>query len=279
MSYKTEERIIMRFVYIFIVGIAILNAGQKLTVSVVPQMETTYIQKTWEPFLQELSKKTGIAFELHHYRTIPEFEKGLHDGEPDIAFMNPYHAVMANEWSGYRPIIHDMKPLIGILVIKKNGAVHTLTDLNGKSLAFPSPNAFAASLYMRALLDQQEKIQFKPVYVKTHTNVYRNVLFGVYAAGGGVNNTLIREDDNLQNQLQILYKTKPTAPHPLCINPRVSPRIALIIQKAILDMGADSAYKDMLDEIQIPNPVSADYKEDYAPLKQLKLDKYIVNDI
>ena len=267
-----------QFTYIFIFFFVMqttLYCTEQLTVSIVPQMQTFEIQKTWGGFLIELEKQTGLHFELKHYASIPLFEEGLKKGEPDIAFMNPYHTVMAYNWQHYYPIVHDKKQLIGILVVKKDGNIHTLSDLNGKKLAFPAPNAFAASLFMRASLKEDEKISFTPIYVKTHSNVYRDVLFGVYSAGGGVNNTLSRENIAMTSQLKVLYTTKPTAPHPLCVHPRVDKKSIDIIRNAILKMGSDPKYKDILNSIQMPNPVIADYKKEYLPLKKLRLENYV----
>ena len=68
--------------FFFTLGILILVFNTKsfadtttYTVSVVPQMQTTHIQKTWGKFLEELSKKTSLNFELKHYANIPLFEK------------------------------------------------------------------------------------------------------------------------------------------------------------------------------------------------------------
>lgn len=253
-------------------------AVQTVSISIVPQMQTTLIQKNWGAFLAELSKNTGIDFKIKYYATIPLFEDGLEHGETDIAFMNPYHAVMAYNWQKYMPIIHDKKSLVGILVVKKDGAIKTIADLNGKSLAFPAPNAFAASLLMRATLIEDKKINFKPIYVKTHSNVYRDVMFGLYPAGGGVNNTLSRENTGVQSQLKILFTTEASAPHPICVHPRIDKKTVQIIKDAILKMGMDPKYKDIMNEIQIPDPVSADYQRDYLPLKKLKLEQYVVNE-
>lgn len=159
----------MRKLFFTLISTLLLNSSlfalETLSVSIVPQMQTTLIQKTWGSFLAELEKNTGIHFQIKHYATIPLFEDGLQHGETDIAFMNPYHAVMAYNWQKYTPIIHDKKGLVGILVVKKDGPIKSLLDLNGKTLAFPAPNAFAASLLMRATLIEDEKITFKPVYV------------------------------------------------------------------------------------------------------------------
>ncbi|MFA6145414.1 MAG: phosphate/phosphite/phosphonate ABC transporter substrate-binding protein [Sulfurimonas sp.] len=265
---------------LILVGLLVYSsfAAERYSVAVVPQMQTIYIQKTWGSFLKELSGRTGFEFELRHYATIPLFEQALEEGTPDIAFMNPYHAVMAYDWQKYKPIVHDQKSLVGILVVKKNGAIHKLSDLKGMQIGFPAPNAFAASLYMRALLEQEEGLSFKPVYLKTHTNVYRNVMFGQIGAGGGVNNTLMREDDAVRSQLEVIYTTKPTAPHPLCVHPRMSKKAVQSIETAIFDLAKDPKYKEILDDIQLPTPVKADYVKEYLPLKKLKLEKYIVND-
>ena len=267
-----------KFIIILCLVYLELLASDTLMVGVVPQMEPSEIQNRWQPFLVELENKIGVKLELRYYKTIPLFEKGLKDGEIDIAFMNPYHAVMAHEWQKYRPIIHDKKPLVGILVVKNGGSITNISDLNNQIIAFPAPNAFAASLYMRALLDKQEHIKFKPIYVKTHSNVYRNVIFGMMPAGGGVNNTFKREDLSVQEKLKIIYSTKSVAAHPICLHPRISKSRAELIKKTILYMGENSQYNKILDDIQIPNPVGADYKSEYAPLKKLKIEDYVVED-
>lgn len=255
----------------------VLNATT-YTISVVPQMPTEKIEATWRPFVETLSKETGLEFKLQHYKTIPEFEEGLKKGDPDFAFMNPYHEVLAYGWQKYNPLVHDHKNLVGILVVNKNSPIQNVAQLNGQKIVFPSPNAFAASLYMRALLEKEEHITFTPVYVKTHNNVYRNVMFGTAPAGGGVNNTLMRENDAVRASLRVLYTTKPLAPHPFCVNPKVDPKVAQLVKKTILNMGKYPQYAKILDAIQMPKPVEADYESEYAPLKKLDLASYLGDD-
>lgn len=265
------------FCTIFFLSLTNVSADTKhFIVSVVPQMQTVHIQKTWGAFLEELSKQTGFSFELKHYATIPLFEDALESAIPDIAFMNPYDSVLAYEWHKYQPIVHDNKKLVGILVVRKDSPIKSVEDLQNKTLAFPAPNAFAASLYMRALLEQEEHISFVPQYVKTHSNVYRNVLFNTFPAGGGVNNTLMREPLSVSSKLRIIYKTKQTASHPICIHPRVSKEVIQKIKNTILTMGKNPAYKALLNDVQLPHPVAADYESEYLSLKKLNLKNYLV---
>jgi len=246
------------------------------TLAVVPQFPPSEVFERWSPFIERVSKELGITIKLLTYKSIPEFEEAFLRGEPDFAFMNPYHAVMAKRAQGYLPLIRDTKPLTGILVVKKDSPYKSVKDLDGKVIAFPAPNAFGASLYMRALLSEHFKIKFTPLYVKTHNNVYRYVILGKAHAGGGVNNTFMREPEEVRAQLRILYETPGAAPHPLCAHPRVPKELREKLVEVVLKLGEDEKNFEMLNKIQIPKPVRADYNRDYKPLEKLNLEKYVV---
>ncbi|OGW35125.1 MAG: hypothetical protein A2010_04605 [Nitrospirae bacterium GWD2_57_9] len=250
------------------------TAAEVYSFAVVPQISALEIHKYWTPFLKELSAELNVTFQLKTYPSIPDFEEDLLKGGPDFAYMNPYHAVMAHK-AQYKPIIKDKTNLIGCLVAAKSSGFNSVKDLDGKLIVFPSPNAFAASLYMRALLAEKEKIQFSKKYVKTHQNVYRSVAMGMSAAGGGVQNTLDKEEPAFKDKLTILYETPGFASHPIAANDRVSSKFSTDVQKAILRIAADPKNRDMFKNVKIPNPVEADYKKDYLPLSQLGLEKYV----
>lgn len=258
-----------------IYGASFAAEKQTYTWSVVPQFTGTVVHRDWTPLLNVLEKKTGYEFKLKIYDSIPDFEEGFMDGKPDFAYMNPYHAVRAKKEQGYMPIIRDStKKLTGILVIRKDSDIKSVADLNKKRISFPSPNAFAASLYMRALLTEKEKIEFTPVYSNTHSNSFRQVMLGFTDASGGVFRTLRRERPEIQQQLKVLYKGPSTASHPIVVHERVPKEVADAVQAAILELAKDSTYKEMLKAILIPLPVKADYDQDYQELETLNLDKY-----
>lgn len=254
------------------------TTSQRFIFGVVPQFEPEYIYSAWNPVLKEISKILNIQLELKIYKTIPEFEKAFLAGEFDFAFMNPYHAVMAKKAQGYIPLIRDRTPLKGIIVIKKDAPFSSITDLDGAVIAFPAPNAFAASLYMRALLTEKFKIRFTPKYVKTHDNVYRHVLLGLAQAGGGVNNTFLRQPPEVRENLRILFETPPSAPHPIVAHPRVPSSLQKNFVKVFLELSKEKRWTDNFHKIQIPDPLPADYERDYLPLEKLNIEKYLVLD-
>ncbi|MDH3347592.1 MAG: phosphate/phosphite/phosphonate ABC transporter substrate-binding protein [Desulfobulbaceae bacterium] len=266
---------------IFLISSSAISASKQdnnkeYTMSIVPQVPSHIIQRDWKPFLNKLTQKTGFKFNLKFYKSIPDFEQGLLKGLPDFAYINPYHQVMALKEQGYKPLIRDnSKRLVGLLVVRKDNPIKSVKELNGKELAFPSPNALAASLYMRALLTESEKINFTAKYVKTHSNVYRNVLLKKTAAGGGVNKTLKKETKEFQDQLRILYKTPGIPPHPISAHPRVPDTVINKITAAILQLSEEKENSLLFKNIAIPNPIRANYELDYKPLELLGLEKYL----
>jgi phosphonate transport system substrate-binding protein len=247
-----------------------------LTVGIVPQFPPEQIFSTWTPVLQALDAKLGAGFELRSFQSIPDFEAAFTRGELDIAYMNPYHAVMAYQAQGYVPIVRDDdRRLSGVLVVRRDSGITEVAQLDGATVAFPSPNAFGAALYMRALLKETERIDIQPTYVKTHTNVYRHVVTGRAAAGGGVRRTLEREPKGLRAQLEVLYETPRTYPHPIVAHPRVPDDLRGRIQQALLALGQDATTTHLLERVQIPNPVATDF-QDYQALQDLGLERFVV---
>lgn len=251
-------------------------AQQTYRVDVVPQIAPATLFGRWAPALDEIGKIAGVCLELRIAATIPAFEQELMAGKPDFAFVNPYHLVMARRTHAYVPMIRDGKvKLSGLLVTRADSAVASLQQLEGSKVAFPAPNAFAASLLIRAGL-AAKGIRITPVYVKTHANVMRAVALGDLPAGGAVNNTFEREPDNLRSHLRVLHETPSYAPHPFVAHPRVPAAQREKLVRAFMQMAATPAGQKLLDDIQIPKPVPADYARDYAPLEQLQLDKFVV---
>ena len=255
-----------------------VSAETHYTLSVVPQFTGTAVHRDWTPIIKYIESKTGYRLRLKIYDSIPGFEKGFLKGVPDFAYMNPYHAVMAKDAQGYEPILRNNKRLLsGIVVVRKDSPVENVQQLNGKNIAFPSPNAFAASLYMRALLREKENIDFTAVYSGTHSNAYRQTLAGQTSAAGAVVRTLRKERKEVQDNLKVIYKTPGFPSHPLTAHKRVPVNVIKAIQSAFLELDQTDKGKKLLEPVLLSHPVKADYVEDYFPLKSLKLDRYIVN--
>ena len=274
---RLASRFLLPFLLLLASVGAVAQEKKVYILAVVPQFTPSEVHRNWSPIVEKLSRATGRQIEIKIYPSIQKFETAFLNGEIDLVFMNPYHAVMAKRAQGYIPLVRDdANRLIGILLVQRDSPIKSIKELNGKALAFPAPNSFAASLYMRALLAEQEKISITPLYLKTHSNVYRHVIMGEAVAGAGVNNTLKREPPEVQAQLRLLFETPGVPSHPVVAHPRVPEGLRQTVTNTLLEMQNDPTGQKLLTDIQMPKPVRADYAKDYQPLEKLGLEKYLV---
>lgn len=247
------------------------------TLSVVPRLPAVRLQQIWQPIASYLSSETGRNIQLRIPSNFKQFEIEVRNGGPDFVFINPYEMVIAHQRQGYIPLVKSGSKLLkGILVTRKDGPYRKLRDLDGLELVFPAPNAFGASLYIRALLAEKEKLRITPRYVKSHSNVYRNVVLGLSAAGGGVNSTFNKENDSLKRQLRIIYETPGVSSHPVAAHTRVSGDLREAMIAAFLKLASTEVGKKYLHAASLEKPVRADFEQDYKSLDKLGIEKYFI---
>jgi phosphonate transport system substrate-binding protein len=253
------------------------SASRVLRLAVVPQLTPVEMTRNWMPLLEALGRD-GVACELIVYPSIAAFEPEFLGGRADVVFLNPYHMVMAYKAHGYLPLLHDARPLEGVLVVKQGGPVSKIEQLRDHRISFPAPNAFAASLYPRSVLDKQYRLPFEAHYAGNHRNAIRQVLSGDSAAAGAVKTTLEKEPLEVQEKLQVIYTTPPLNPHPLAVHPRVPKAVQEKLVQVFLQLGAQADDQPLLQAIQMPHPVVANYQRDYAALDRMKIEKYVVSE-
>lgn len=246
------------------------------TIGVVPQFDLRRIQSVWGPIVERLQSATGARFRLTLDKDIPGFEKRLHAGEFDFAYMNPYHYVVASGRQGYRALVRDVEePLYGIVVVRADSPIRTVAMLDGKTVAFPSPNAMGAALIPRAEFARKFHIKVDEVYVKSHGSAYLNVVMGQADAAGGILSSLRQQPPEVRDNLRVLYETERHTPHPLAVSPRVPAELAAKVRSALLALGDSAEGRALLAEIPVKHLGEAEDR-DYDPLRRLGLEAFYV---
>lgn len=247
-----------------------------LTFGVVPQFGLQKIHEIWDPILGNISIRSGVSLELKNSKSIPEFERNFEDGHFDFLYLNPYHLIIANEAQGYIPIVRDAgRSLFGIIVVRKDSIYKKINQLQGRTIAFPSPNALGAALIPRAEFENKFKLNYKARFVRSHTSVYLNVVLKQADAGGGVYSTLVKQRPEIRDQLRIIYETDKFPPHPVAVHPRVSRKIMENVTSAFLHLGSNEEGRKLLSQIPILR-IGPAKLSDYESLKKLGLENYYV---
>jgi len=261
----------MRYIAIFLMHAFFMSIGYAnvLTFGVVPQQSSMEMIKKWQPVINYLEKSTGEKIALKVEHSIPEFEKVLYNGGYDIAYMNPYHYVIAHKREGYDALVRDEKNVVGIVVVRKEDGIRDISMLKGKEFLFPAPDAFAATLLVKYELlkkyniDIQKDKQYR--YVNSHESVYKGIARKIGDAGGGIERTFNDlQDQKSKDSLLIIYRTKSYPSHPFAFHRSLSKNLKKKMANALLQMPQELVVSLSMKRLQTTDDGEYDSVRDLA---------------
>ncbi len=236
-------------IFLFLWSLSVSADDKVYTFAVVPQQAASEMAETWLPFLGYLSEKSHVKLRFVTAPDIPAFEKRLGEGAYDFAYMNPYHYTFFHKKSGYEALAREKdRKLKGIIVVRSDSPLKDIKELNGMTLVFPAPAAFAASILPRVAM-RRAGINFNPKFVSSHDSVYLNVERGLYPAGGGIVRTFDMLDETVKKSLRVLWSTPAFTPHAIATHPKLPGEISRKVLATLVGMSADPVGQDMLKMI------------------------------
>lgn len=241
-----------------------------LTFGVVPQQAASRLAREWGPLLDRVSAELGVTVAFRTAPDIPTFEQRCAAGEYDLVYMNPYHYTVFHESPGYEAMLCRTDRIKGILVVRRGGGVTELGDLDGQEIAFPAPRAFAATLLTGAGL-RAAGVSYEPSYVSSHDSVYLNVAKGLYPAGGGIRRTFMSMDEEVRDQLDILWTTPAHTPHAFAAHPRVDGELRARVTAAFLRLDDDEAGRALLEPLNM-GALRAAADADWDDIRELDIE-------
>ncbi len=252
-------------------------AETRYSFAVVPQYGARTLFTIWKPIVDDVARRTGIALDLVATLDVPHFEKELAAGHFDFVYANPYQVMREAGHQGYRPLVRDAVPLRGIVVVPKDSPVTKPADLNGLTLAVPSPNAVGASLLIRSDLERLYGARVTLLNAKTHSSVYLHVVNGLADAGGGVEKTFAEQAPSVRDALRVVYVTRDLPSHPIAAHPRVPKAVQDAVRQALLDLAASGKGPRLLAAVPMTKMVPA-VIADYRAFDELGLERYWVDE-
>jgi phosphonate transport system substrate-binding protein len=247
-------------------------SNKTLTFGIVPQQASNVLANVWVPLTQYLSAQTGLTIKFATAKNIPNFEQRLSENAYDIAYMNPFHYVYFAEFNEYNAIAKQAnKQITGILVTRIDSNIKSILDLQDKTVAFPAPAAFAASILPRAELTLNE-VDFVPRYVSSHDSVYLNVSKGFFIAGGGVMRTFNNMPEDIRAQLKIFWTTQPYTPHAIAVSQSLPVKDKVAIQTALENLHTTDIGREILNNLGMEAFVIA-HDTDWDDVRNLNISK------
>lgn len=244
--------------------------------AVVPQFERRKVFAIWKPIVDELQRRSGVHLDLVTTMSVREYGAAMQAGQYDFVYTNPYYIVKFRHLQPYAPLVRDSTPIRGIIVVPVNSPIQKPEDLQGKTLAVPTFNAFGASLMTQADLADLYHVTVRPIDGKTHTSAYYHALNGLTDAAGGVQKTLQEQDPAVRDSLRVVYTTRDLPSHPVAAHTRVPAKVQGAIRTAWLAMAADPAIAPLLAKVPMQHSIATSI-DDYLPVEKLGLDRYWVD--
>ena len=221
-------------------------AQQVYAFNVLNQRSIALTAQYWNPILSYVSEKSGVPLELKLNKTSQENTAKAETGLYDFVFTNHFFTP-ERQRLGYRVIARPTGPGIrGQIIVLRDSPVKDLHDLDGKEVAFPTPDGFTGYwVPMDALLNAG--VHVKPVFSGNQENSI-GTLTREEVAAAGVNNTVL---DHFSRRTGLVYRVLWSSRlyNDLCImaNPKMPKAKADAVKAALVGMAKDPAGRKILE--------------------------------
>lgn len=227
-----------------------------LAFSAEPQFAPGEMALIWRPIMERVAALSNCRISVSHARSMGGFTDRLGSGAPDLVYATPYHLLVSHRRQGYLPLVRSGSTMLkGIVVVERDSGPRDVTALHRRTVAFPAPGAFAASLLTRRALEEEHDITVRRDYLGNHASVYLAVVQGIALAGGGDNASFSRLPERIRARLRVVHMTEPYAPAAIAIHPRVPAEDRRRVREALLSVAATGPA--LFDAVPMPHPVSA----------------------
>ncbi len=200
----------------------------------------------WNPILLYVSRKSGVPLELRLNRTSRE--------NTAIAETGVYHFLYTNHFFtperdrlGFKVIARPAGPGIRAqIVVNKESPIQSLRDLEGKEVAFPTPDGFTGYwLPMDALL--RSKVNVKSVFSGNQEASFSQVRIDKVSAAG-VNSVALETYARRENyEYRVLWTSELYGDLCIMANPKVPADRIAAVRSVLIDMVRDPEGRKVLE--------------------------------
>lgn len=255
----------------FVCGASAAHA-EPMTFGVLNQQPAAEAAALWNPILSYLEKRTGLELRFRMGTTVQETDQLSAAGAFDFLYSNH---IFDPEFSAanYRPLAQLAgAPLVGQIVVNEASSIRDVKGLEGKSVAFPSRDAFVAYMVPRAAI-KKAGVQVNVVFGASQQGAAAQLASGRVEAAALNKMFAERYQADGKGRFRVIYESEPWPNLPVLAHPRVSKGQADAMRKALLDMRADPEGKALLEKLKFPGFISVENR-DYDATRRLYKEQF-----
>ena len=215
--------------------------------NVLNQRSIALTAQYWNPILSYVSAKSGVPLELKLAKTAKEGNAAAEKGAYDFLYTNHFFTPNRDKL-GYKVIARPAGPGIrSQIVVPADSPAQTLSDLNGKDVAFVSPDGFTGYwLPLDALL--AAKVNVNVVFTGNQEASSAQLQFKKVAAAGVNSSIMTRYGRREAFEYRALWTSEIFQDLCIMANPRVPAAKVAAITSAFAGMAKDPQGKKILEE-------------------------------
>lgn len=193
------------------------SSVQEYVFGIHPQRNPKKLREVFGPLVNYLNTNVqGAHFVFEASRNFAAFDQKLAERQFDFVLPNPYGTVIGIN-SGYRVFgkMGNENDMRGLIIVRRNSSITTVADLKGKSVSFPAPTAFGATLLPKYFLHTHGlnvNKDIKSLYVGSMESSLMNVYQGNVAAGTAYPpawRDFIKNQPQVAAELKVMWETEP----------------------------------------------------------------------
>lgn len=199
---------------------------------------------------------------------LPTIAAWLKSGEVDMYFDSPYPAMIVSEKSGAQPILHRWKDgqaeYLGVLFAMKKQGITSLSQLQGKMVAFEEPVSTSSYFLPVVLLKKNglnpvEKLspdqpvaadEVGYIFSNDNKNTIQWVISGRVDAGAANISTFMEIPESSRESITVIAETEKMPRHLVLLREGIEPEKAETIKNLLLEMDKTPEGKELLDKFE-----------------------------
>ena len=282
---RSAGRSMSRLVLMLLTGGALMLTGfpaaagddydKSLILGVFPRRNPTEMIEMFRPLADYLSKALGRPVKIETTPDFPSFWRAVAARRYQLVHFNQYHYVRSHKELGYQVIAKNEEAhrstMAGVIVVRKDGGIQSLTDLRGKTIVFGGDRQALVSYIIPTFLLREAGLKpgdYREEFAVNPPNVVLAVFFRRADAGGSGDIVLdmpfVRDKADV-NKLMYLKSSERVAQLPWAVRADVTPAERARIQKALLGLKSAAGGREILEAASLTGIVPATDKEyDYV---------------
>lgn len=215
--------------------------------SPVNQYDINLTAAYWNPIINYVSEKSGVKLSLKIGRTSADTTSFVLAKEVDFAFTNHLFSPEREKlgWTVFGR--RNAPPVSGQIIVPEDSSITDITQLKGKDVAFPGPEALVAYKVPMAHLINKG-IGVNAIFGGNQNGAIAQMLAGKVQATGGNSQLIAAYSAREKKKFRILWTSEPYYDLALMASNKVKPADLKAVSAAFFNMKNDPQGKEVLHQ-------------------------------